>query len=358
MIRARILLRLRRFTLDVEFASGGPVLGVFGPSGSGKTTLLHSLAGLIGAERASVAAGGTTLAERPGGVWTPPEKRGLALVPQDPLLFPHLSTRSNLAYAPGSKGELNGPRGRRILDVLRLWPLLERNPRTLSGGERQRVALGRALLSRPRMLLLDEPVSSLDAELAREVLALLLEAKRELSVPMLFVTHRAAEILALADDCLILENGGVAAQGPPLSVLSRPRAIGIAKLVGVDNLLRLEVKRHDEEGGVTMLDLGSGLDLASPLCTASVGEPVDVGIYAEDIILCRHAPEATSARNSLPGRILSADRIGHEVLVTLEVGRRTLRVRVTKGAATEFGLNAGQQVFALIKTTACHHLNG
>ena len=240
--------------------------------------------------------------------------------------------------------------------MLRLRPLLDRQPDALSGGERQRVALGRAWLSRPRLLLLDEPASSLDAELAREVLALLLEAKRELGVPMLFVTHRAPEILALADDCLVLEGGAVAAQGLPLSVLARPRAVGVAKLVGVDNLLRLNVRSHDEEGGVTLLDLGHGLELASPLCTASVGEAVDVGLYAEDVILCREAPQAISARNTLPGTILAADRIGHEVLVTVRIGERTVRVRVTPSAERELGLAAGQEVFALIKTTACHHL--
>ena len=357
MIRARVLHKLRGFTLDVNFASDGPVLGIFGRSGSGKTTLLHVLAGLVKPHTARTYVGGTALSDRPGGTWLPPEKRGLALVPQDPLLFPHLSTRGNLAYSPRGRAELESSRGQRILDVLRIRPLLDRNPDTLSGGERQRVALGRALLSRPRMLLLDEPVASLDAELAREVLALLLEAKRKFSVPMLFVTHRPAEVLALADDCLVLDDGKIAAQGSPLEVLSRPRAVGIAKLVGVDNLLRLQVLRHDEQGGVTVLDLGRGQTLAAPLCAARIGDTVDVGLYAEDVILCRQPPEATSARNALPGTILATDRIGHEVLVTMQIGEPTLRVRVTPGAARDLGLTAGQEVYALIKTTACHQLS-
>ncbi len=358
MIRARIQQRWRGFELDVEFESSGPVLGIFGRSGSGKTTLLHALAGLSKPTHCDVIVAGEILSQRPGGVWVAPERRGLAIVPQDALLFPHLSTRGNLTYAPGAAAELEGERGAKVLDVLRLRPLLDRATANLSGGERQRVALGRAWLSKPRMLLLDEPVSALDAELAREVLALLLEAKRELDVPMLFVTHQAPELIALADDCLVLDAGRIVAQGTPLDVLKRPRASGVAKLVGVDNLLRLTVLRHDEPGGVTMLELGAGQELASPLCSASEGTALDIGVHADDILLCTTAPSATSARNVLHGCIEATDVIGHEVLISIRVGRETLRVRVTPGAVRELGLAAGCDVYALIKTTACHHLSG
>jgi molybdate transport system ATP-binding protein len=273
-------------------------------------------------------------------------------------LFPHLSIRANLVYAPGAAAELAGPWGQKVLDVLRLGPLLEREPGNLSGGERQRVALGRAWLSKPRLLLLDEPLSGLDGELAREVLVLLFEAKRSLGVPMVFVTHRASELIALADDCLVLDEGRVVAQGPPLDVLSRPQATGPAPLIGVDNLLRLEVLRHDEASGVTLLDLGGGQELASPLCAANPGESLVVGVRAEDILLCRAAPSATSARNVLEGRIDATDAIGHEVLISMRVGSQRLRVRVTPGALRELDLRVGCAVFALLKTTACHHLEG
>jgi molybdate transport system ATP-binding protein len=356
MIEVRLLHSVRGFALDVAFVSQGPVLGVFGRSGSGKTTLLHALAGMTRPQRADIKIAGETLADATTGRALPPERRRLAIVPQDPLLFPHLSTRRNLTYAPGAANELASAHGRAIVEVLRLAPLLDRNPATLSGGERQRVALGRALLSRPRLLLLDEPASALDADLAREVLALLLEAKRSLGVPMLFVTHRAAELLALADDCIVLENGQVAAQGPPIQVLSRPRAVGVANLVGVDNLLRLPVRRHDETGGVTLLDLG-GPELATPLCTAEPGRALDIGIYAEDVILCHDKPRGISARNALDGRITELDRIGHEILVTVRIGSADLRVRITPSALQELRLVVGASVVALIKTTACHHLS-
>jgi molybdate transport system ATP-binding protein len=356
MLEARIRQRFGDFTLDVELATAGPVLGVFGASGSGKSTLLLALAGLLAPQEAVVVLGARTLCRRPGGTWLPPERRRLALVAQDPLLFPNRSVRGNLAYAPGAGERLASDAGRRIVEVLRLAPLLERGVAHLSGGEQQRVALGRALLADPDLLLLDEPTSALDAALAREVLALLLRIKRELGVPMVFVTHRAGELLALADDCVVLEAGRVVAHGPPVQVLERPRAIGVANLIGVDNLLRLAVLRHDEAGGVTLLELGGGLTLAAPLCDAAPGSAVNVGLYADEVMLCLEKPAGVSARNALPCEVRALHSVGHEVLVDLGMGAQALRARVTPAAARELRLAPGARAVALIKTSAIHAL--
>lgn len=342
------------FALQAAFTSAGPVLGVFGASGSGKTSLLHAVAGLLRADALELSVAGEVLAA-PGVAATPPERRGLALVTQDALLFPHLSTRENLTYAPGAVARLDAPEGRRVVDVLRLAPLLERAPSTLSGGERQRVALGRALLARPRALLLDEPTSALDSELARDVLGLLLDVKRELAVPMIFVTHKAGELLALADDCVVLQEGRVVAQGAPVQVLGRPRVLGVANLVGVDNLLRLPVLEHDETGGVTLLDLG-GRALAAPLCDAAPGAAVRIGLYADEVMLCLETPRGLSARNVLPAEVARLDALGHEVLVELSVGGTSLRARITPAAASELDVRPGQPLVAVIKTSACHLL--
>jgi molybdate transport system ATP-binding protein len=356
MLEVRVRHRFRGFALDVDLATEGPVLGVFGPSASGKTTLLHALAGLLRPQQARIVLRGRALCVRPGGPSLPPERRRLALVTQDPLLFPHRSVRGNLAFAPGAAQRLEGEAGRRVLEVLRIGPLLERGVAYLSGGERQRVALGRALLADPELLLLDEPTSALDAELSRDVLGLLLRVKRELGVPMVFVTHRAAELLALADDCAVLEAGRSIAQGPPLEVLKRPRALGVARLVGVDNLLRLPVLEHDEAGGVTLLGLGAGLRLAAPLCHQRPGDRVDVGFTADDVLLCLAPPAGLSARNALPCEVRGVHLLGHEVIAELRVGEAAIRARLTPAAARELALVPGTRAFAVLKTAAIHPL--
>jgi molybdate transport system ATP-binding protein len=355
-IEARIRHRFSHFALDVALASDGPVLGVFGASASGKTTLLHAIAGLLRPDEAEIRVGERVLCRRPGGPVVPPERRRLALVSQDPLLFPHRSVRQNLGWAPGAGARLTGEAGARILGVLRIGGLLDRSVAHLSGGERQRVALGRALLADPELLLLDEPTSALDAELSREALALLLQVKRELALPMLFVTHRAGELLALADDCVVLEAGRVVAHGAPLQVLAKPRALGVANLVGVDNLLRLPVLRHDPEGGVTLLALAPGLALAAPLCEAPPGAQVTVGLYADEVMLCRERPVGVSARNALPCRVAKLSALGHEVLAELALGEHRLQARLTPAAARELELAPGAPVVALVKTAAIHPL--
>lgn len=356
MIEAQIRHAFRGFKLDVKLESAGPVLGVFGASGSGKSTLLHCIAGLIKPREGRIVIKSRTLLNRPGGTFTAPERRKLALVTQDPLLFPNRNVRGNLTYAPGASAALDDVTGRRILDVLRLKPLLKRGVSSLSGGEKQRVALGRALLSKPELLLLDEPTSALDAELARDVLSLLAQIKRELSVPMLFVTHKAGELLALADDCVVLEAGRVIAQGPPVEVLQKPKNLGVANLVGVDNLLRLHVLRHDEEGGVSVLGLGGGRTLAAPLCAVDPGRQISVGLYADEIMLCLERPAGLSARNALLCEVTRVDALDHEVLVELKIGDHAMRARLTPAAAHELRIVEGMQAIAVIKTAAIHLL--
>jgi molybdate transport system ATP-binding protein len=353
-IRARR--RFRGFVLDVDVRTMGPVLGVFGASGSGKTTLLHAVAGLLRTDEARIVVAGETV-DGGGGRRVPSERRGFALVTQDPLLFPHLRVRGNLAFAPGAAERLAGEDGRRVIDVLRIEPLLERGVENLSGGERQRVAIGRALLAGPRLLLLDEPTSALDADLSRDVLGLLMRVKREFSLPMIFVTHRAPELLSLADDCIVLEGGRVVGQGPPVDVLKRPRELGVAKLVGLDNLLRLPVADHDEDGGITRLELGDDRFLAAPFCDVEPGTPMDVGFYADEVLLCLEPPVGISARNVLPCEVVGMDPVGREVLVTLRVGRTPFLARVTPSAQEELGLAVGLRAMALVKTTSVHLLS-
>ena len=357
MLEVALAHRFPEFALELDVRSRGPALGIFGASGSGKTTLLHAIAGLLRPEQGRIAVGERVVFDRRGGIWLPPERRRLALVTQDPLLFPNRSVRGNLEFAPGAAERLGGPAGRRILEVLRIEGLLERRTEQLSGGERQRVAIGRALLADPKLLLLDEPTSALDAELSRDVLGLLMQVKQALAVPMVFVTHRAPELLALADDCIVLEAGRVVAQGPPVEVLKRPRALGIASLVGVDNLLRVPVVAHDEAGGVTLVGLGGGVTLAAPLCDAPIGSAVEIGFYADEVLICLEKPAGISARNSLACEVANLDRVGHEVLVALRIGDATVRARITPAAAQDLALAPGQHVVAVVKSSAIHRLD-
>lgn len=356
MIEATIQHAFKGFSLDVKFKSDGTVLGIFGPSGCGKSTLLNAIAGFIKPDSASIAVNTRTLVQRPGGSYIKPERRKLAVVTQEALLFPNKNVRTNLTYAPGATSEIDSAHGWDIINVLRLKPLLDRAPNTLSGGEKQRVALGRALLSKPEMLLLDEPTSALDAELAREVLALLKAVKTELNTPMLFVTHKAGELMTLADDCIVLADGKLIAQGAPASVLQRPRALGVANLVGVDNILKLNVKSHDEVGGVTLLAFGVQT-LAVPLNNAALGAPITIGVYADEIMLCLETPQGLSARNALNCTVVGIERIGHDVLVNMRTGDTVVKARLTPAAAEDLNVSIDDLVVAVIKTSACHLLD-
>jgi molybdate transport system ATP-binding protein len=170
-----------------------------------------------------------------------------------------------------------------------------------------------------------------------------------------FVTHRAPELLALADDCVVLEAGRVVEQGAPVDVLRRPRALAVASLVGIDNLLRLEVLAHDEAAGATWLGLGP-LRLAGPLCADAVGSLISVGFYADDVLLALERPVGVSARNAIPCEVSTLHALGHDVVADLSIGPITLRARLTPGAVQELDLRAGSAVVALVKTAAIHRL--
>ena len=355
MIECRIEHAFGDWSLQVDFRSEAKMLGLFGPSGAGKSTLLQALAGWIRPDQARIALGERILQDSQASIWLPIEARGIAVVPQAPLLFPHRSVRGNLEYAPGARARLESGAGQRMLRLLRLEGLLERRTTTLSGGEQQRVALGRAYLADPKMILLDEPTASLDSAMAREVMALLLEAKATWDIPMVFVTHRMQELLALADEALWIDGGRVLHQGAPRDVLSRADSVHPWPTRGVENLLSLTVAAHEPEQGLSWVALGGPQDLrlAIPPVAQAVGERVTVALRGEDILLAQADPGPTSARNALPVRLLRLTPVGEEVLVDLELGSQLLTARVTPGAASALRLTPGQALHVLIKTTAC-----
>jgi len=214
MLTVEIEKRLGDFTLGARFESAGGITAVFGPSGAGKTTLVNAIAGLIAPDRGRIAIDGTVLFDSERRINLPPHRREIGYIFQEGRLFPHLSVSHNLDYGRRMRGlPADAKQLERIVGLLDIGHLLERRPGKLSGGERQRVAIGRALLARPRLLLLDEPLASLDAARKREILPYLERMRDEVGVPMVYVSHQAAELRRIATSVVRLEAGRVAAAG-------------------------------------------------------------------------------------------------------------------------------------------------
>ena len=237
-----------------------------GPSGSGKTSLLEVLAGLRPGARGRIAVAGATWLDSDTGVRVPPEGRHVGYVPQDAGLFPHLTVRGNVLFGVRP----DDAAAETAIDTLEIRPLLGRNPVSLSGGERQRVALARALATRPRLLLLDEPLASLDAALRGRVLPYLMRIRDEWKVPCLYVTHNVGEALAIAEHLVLLRDGVVESEGAPAELLSAPGVVREAE-GGLENLMAGRVVAHDGPGGVTTVELAGGLPVSVPLAVRARG---------------------------------------------------------------------------------------
>jgi molybdate transport system ATP-binding protein len=342
-------LRLRRgaFDLEVAFACGEAATALFGPSGAGKSTVLAAVAGLLRPEAGEIRLGEEILFDAGRGICVPPERRRVGMVFQDALLFPHMGVRGNLLYGRRRAGP-DAPGLERVVGLLDLEPLLDRRPATLSGGEKQRVALGRALLSGPRLLLLDEPLSALDQALKNRVLPYLRRVRDELSVPILYVSHSLSEVLEITEDLVVLEGGRVRARGHLLEVLRSPEVLSLVEAAGFENVLPVRVAAHEPERGLTRMVLGEQ-ELKTPLCAHQPGARALVGIRAHDIILARSAPEGISARNGLAGRVTETVRVDGRILIEVDVGERLL-VEITPDALEELRFRAGEKVVCLVKT--------
>lgn len=364
-----ISLPLDRFALEVEATTRARVTAVFGPSGSGKTSLLESVGGLRPA-RGRIRLGSTVWLDSRRRIRLPPERRQIGYVPQDGLLFPHRTVRGNLLagakrarrLAAGS-GVPPSVRLDAVCDLLELTPLLGRRVATLSGGERQRVALGRALCSAPRLLLLDEPLAALDQPLRRRVLPFLARVRAELAVPMLIVTHDTRTVQALADELIVLREGRPIARGAPREVLTDPAIFPLAEEEGYETVFpaRLEAT---EPGAcrVRLGETGHGPRLLVPHTEGEPGDSLLIGIPAREAILATTEPKGLSARNVLPGRIDSVHPLvedGGLLLATIALDPGSggalppLATEVTEAASRELGLNAGKPVYVILKTAGC-----
>jgi len=358
-LQVAIRLPLDRFTLNVDLRGASQVVGVFGPSGSGKSSLLECVAGLRRRVSGSISFDGRVWLDSARGIHVPAEERNVGYVPQDGLLFPHWSVEQNLRA-----GEKRARRSRgsfedlysSTVELLELAPLLARPVDELSGGERQRVALGRALCSGATLLLLDEPLASLDLPLRRRILFLLDRIRREMAVPMLVVSHDPVEIQALCDELYVLRHGEVIASGDPARTLTDPSVYPFAEEAGLENAIPCTVVAVGGDG--TRVRLGSdgrGPELVALRGDCRIGESSLVGIPSRDILLATEEPRGLSARNVLPARIVDVRVAGRTRLVSVELaaGVPSLVVELTEGARSELHLDSGDRVFAVVKASAC-----
>jgi molybdate transport system ATP-binding protein len=356
-IRAKFRGGLGRFVLDTSFevpATG--VTGLFGPSGCGKSTVLRCIAGLQHLPGSFCAIDGDVWQDQT--IFRQPYQRPIGYVFQEASLFQHLSVRRNLLYG-APRGAAHSESGSvpfdEAIDLLGLAALLDRSPHHLSGGERQRVAIGRALLSQPKLLLMDEPLSALDRPTKDEILPFLERLHQRLALPVIYVSHDMTEIERLADHLVLMQSGAVTAAGP-LSVLqsdpSLPLAAGRDAAVNFD----AKVEAYDAAYGILALQVDGGR-LLVPAAPVAVGERRRLRIAASDVSLARASPVASTMLNALPARIISKSLIGaSEVLVVLALGSNgsgaRLLARVTRRSWDLLQLSEGMNIFAQVKGVA------
>jgi molybdate transport system ATP-binding protein len=349
--------QLGEFRLDVRVSlpSQG-VSALFGRSGSGKTSLVNMLAGLIRPDRGRIVLGDAVLFDSDSGTDVPPERRRLGYVFQEDRLFPHLSVRNNLLY-----GHRRAPARDRtttateIIDLLGIGHLLDRRPAGLSGGEKQRVAIGRALLAHPRLLLMDEPLASLDAARKEEILPFVERLRDHLRLPIVYVTHDLGEIVRLADTVALLTDGRVTAVGGVDDILGRADLRSLTGSYETGSLIRARVDSHDDRFGLTRLAFDGG-HLRTTRLDLPVGTDVRVNVRARDVSIALTPPSNISILNILPARIIEMTaNDGNHVDLRLALGnepRVTISARLTAQSVNDLQLTIGRDVWALIKAVA------
>ncbi len=349
----------RDFTLDVAFEAPTPgVVALFGPSGAGKSSVMAAMAGLPGSGQATVMLDGEALHA------LPPQGRGIGMVFQDGLLFPHMSVEANLRYGLRRAGAAPPRIGfDETVALLGIEPLLQRRPATLSGGERQRVAIGRALLSQPRLLLMDEPLSALDQARRSEILPYLARLRSALRIPIVYSSHSLDEVLVLADTLVLLSAGRVIAQGP-LAALAARVDLPLALRDDATGVLQGFIAAHDPARRLTTIEAGPQCFLV-PLVDAPIGSRTRLLIQAREVILAR--PDTSidlrpmlSVNNVFPATILAVaeDASAHAALITLDGGAGPLLARITLDAARRLDLRADAAVLVLVKSMAVDVLQG
>lgn len=349
MLEIAINQTLGDLTLDINttLPTSG-ITAIFGLSGAGKTSLINVIAGLTQPKNGRIVLNGLLLVDTQRKICLAPEKRRIGYVFQDARLFPHYSVRGNLRYgmAADMAAQFDS-----ITDLLGINHLLKRYPRTLSGGEKQRVAIGRALLSGPQILLMDEPLAALDLPRKRELLPYLERLAADVNIPILYITHSLEEIVRLAEHVLVLDNGQVLASGELEQVWASDILRPWLEKQDRGSIVNVRLEKHHPHYSMSALALGNQLIWVNKI-EAKLGTNLRVQINAIDVSLVLEPPIKSSIRNVLAATIISCDEIDDQVEVKLDVGGHTLWARVTPWARDELGLSANLAVFAQIKSVS------
>jgi molybdate transport system ATP-binding protein len=339
------------FTLDAGFKIDRPgITALFGQSGAGKTTIANAVAGLLRPNEGRIVIGETIAFDKAGGIFVPPRLRRIGYVFQDARLFPHLSVEQNLRFGsrrapePASSEEFA-----RILSMLGLDQLLARKPAKLSGGEKGRVALGRALLSSPKLLLLDEPLAALDDARKAEILPYFEKLRDDAQIPMIYVTHSLDEVTRLANDIVLLKAGRVVAHGSVFDLLPDLEFAGLAEAPAIGAVFETSVVSQRSEDRLTVLRFGGG-ELLVPQVAQSVGTRLRVRLHAEDVIIARQRPLEISANNVLAATVTSIKANDGRADIQLRCGGVKIVARITQASLVRLGLVPGTPVFAIVKS--------
>ena len=354
MISFSCRLSRSRFVLEADFAYPGGCTALFGPSGSGKTTIARLIAGIERPDRGRIVVADHVVVDTEAGLWEPAHRRRVGLVFQDGQLLPHLTVRQNLAY-----GRYFAPRGTgrvvfdEVVDLLGIGHLLAARPLTLSGGERQRVAIGRALLAAPRILVMDEPLASLDAERKHEILPFIERLRDDLGLPIVYVSHAVEEVARLATQVVRLAGGRVVAKGTPVEVFASRVADEAPDRPETVSFLSGRVIREMPEFAFSVVAHPAG-EIVIPALMGRAGGTVRIAVQGTNVTLATERPSHLSVRTVLEGRIASVTAgAGPAGVVTVDLeGGDRLAAHVTRHAISDLGLVAGKQVFALVKAVA------
>lgn len=343
------------FQLEASFVASPGVTVIVGHSGAGKTTLLRCIAGLCDPEEGRIAVGDRVLFDSTRGIRLAPARRRVAFVFQDLALFPHLSVQDNVMYG---LRRLDGPerkrRSQEVLESFQIAHLRGRSPRDISGGEQQRVALARSLVTEPSVLLLDEPLSSLDPQTKVRIIEDLQRWNHTRRIPILYVTHDHGEILTMADRVIALDQGKIVAEGLPLDVVPAPPRAALAQPAGFENLFDATVLEIREQGSTMLCQLtGTPILLEVPLAQAPIGSEVCIGIRAGDILVSSSPPAILGECNVIPGRIKRFERIGAVAEARIDCNAE-VRVRMSSRHVEARGLDVPAEVWMMIGAHACH----